>query len=288
MPSDDLNNIAAKIAAPPHEPMRIWPAMRRLLRTRIVAGLVTVIPIWVTYVIVKFVFDLMKSVTEPVAAKFKDILLDTYPKLVPQLVSRYVDYAVPILAVLMTLFLLYMLGLMTASVFGRRMLFVVDVTMGKVPFVKTIYNATKQIVVTLGGGASMNFKRVVLVEFPRPGMKCIGFLTAVLKDVDTGRDMATIFISTTPNPTTGYMQIVPLEEVSETGWTVEEAVKLLMSGGILSPPTVPFDKIRPVKMTPQDRENVTPVEGESLPSRIGPLEAEPGITNENDNVNSGA
>ena len=57
-------------------------------------------------------------------------------------------------------------------------------------------------------------------------------------------------ISTTPNPTTGYMQIVPLEEVSETGWTVEEAVKLLMSGGILSPPTVPFDKIHPVHLEP--------------------------------------
>ena len=62
----------------------------------------------------------------------------------------------------------------------------------------------------------------------------IGFLTAVMKDVDTGRDMASIFISTTPNPTTGYMQVVPLEDVSETNWTVEEAVKLLMSGGVLT------------------------------------------------------
>jgi uncharacterized membrane protein len=77
-------------------------------------------------------------------------------------------------------------------------------------------------------------------------MKCIGFLTSVIEDVDTGRKMATVFISTTPNPTTGYMQILPLEEVSETGWTVEEAVKLLMSGGILSPPKVPFDQIHPV------------------------------------------
>jgi uncharacterized membrane protein len=274
MPPDDLTEITAKVTATPHESTRLWPALRRLLRTRIVAGLVTVIPIWVTYIVVKFVFDLMKSVTEPIAGRVNDILLDMYPKLVPQLVSRYVDYSVPIMAVMMTLFLLYMLGLMTASVVGRRMLFIVDVTMGKVPFVKSIYNATKQIMVTLGGGASVNFKRVVLVEFPRPGMKCIGFLTAVLKDVDTGRDMATIFISTTPNPTTGYMQILPLDEVSETGWTVEEAVKLLMSGGILSPPTVPFDKIHPVKMTPQELEVVTSREDESLPSRIGPLEAE--------------
>ncbi|UCF34748.1 MAG: hypothetical protein JSV78_05475, partial [Phycisphaerales bacterium] len=63
---------------------------------------------------------------------------------------------------------------------------------------------------------------------------------------DTGRKMATVFISTTPNPTTGYMQILPLEEVSETGWTVEEAVKVLMSGGILSPSKIPFDRVHPV------------------------------------------
>ena len=75
-------------------------------------------------------------------------------------------------------------------------------------------------------------------------------MTAVTEDADTGRKIATVFISTTPNPTTGYMQMVPLEEVSETGWTVEQAVKLLMSGGILSPPSVPFDKIHPVKLDP--------------------------------------
>jgi len=236
------------------EPRRLWPAVRRLLRTRIVAGLITVIPIWVTWVVVKFVFDLMKSVTEPVAAKVKDVLIERYPQLVPDLVSRYVDYGVPVMAVLMTLFLLYLLGLMTASVFGRRLIYLVDLTMGKLPLVKSVYNATKQVVMTLGGSQSKNFKRVVLVEFPRPGMKCIGFLTAVMKDVDTGRPMATIFISTTPNPTTGYMQIVPLEEVSETDWTVEEALRLLMSGGILSPPTVPFDKIHPVKISLSDTE----------------------------------
>jgi len=268
----DTSSVATRSGR--QESRRIWPAVRRLLRTRIVAGLITVIPIWVTWVVVKFVFDLMKSVTEPAAEKVKDLLVYAYPQLVPALVSRYVNYAVPVMAVLMTLCLLYALGLMTASVFGRRLLDVIDVTMGKVPFVKTVYNATKQIMVTLGGGASMdNFKRVVLVEFPRPGMKCIGFLTAVIKDIDTGRDMATVFISTTPNPTTGYMEIVPLEEVSETGWTVEEAVKLLMSGGILSPPTVAFDKVHPVKIG--QRELAPAGVSETVPARLTPLEAEP-------------
>jgi uncharacterized membrane protein len=230
------------------EPRRLWPTVRRLLRTRILAGLVTVIPIWVTWVVVKFVFDLMRSVTEPIAGPATRMLTDRYSQLVPAVASRYVDYGVSVLAVLMTLFLLYLLGLLTASVFGRRLIYLVDLTMGKLPLVKSVYNATKQVMMTLGGSQSKNFKRVVLVEFPRPGMKCIGFLSAVMKDGDTGRDMATVFISTTPNPTTGYMQILPLDEVSDTGWTVEEAVRLLMSGGILTPPTVSFDKIHPVRI----------------------------------------
>jgi uncharacterized membrane protein len=104
-------------------------------------------------------------------------------------------------------------------------------------------------------------------------MKCIGFLTAVMKDTDTGRDMASIFISTTPNPTTGYMQIVPLDEVSETNWTVEEAVKLLMSGGVLSPPSVAFDRIHPVKWRAPTPAKSTP--GGGGPTPIRPEEKPP-------------
>jgi len=247
---DDPTQIEPSSPKPRSEPRRLWPTVRVLLRTRIVAGLLTVIPIWVTWVVAKFVFDTMKSATQPLAQWIAGVVLEANEDLVPERVAEYVDWGVPILAFLLTLFLLYFLGFLTASVFGRRLILLIERIFGKVPLVKTIYRSTKQIVMTLGGSQSMNFQRVVLIEFPRPGMKCIGFLTAVLEDIDTGRKMATVFISTTPNPTTGYMQIVPLEEVSETGWTVEEAVKLLMSGGILSPPKVPFDKIHPVQLEP--------------------------------------
>lgn len=236
--------------APPAEPRRLWHAVRALLRTRLVAGLLTVIPIWVTWVIVKFVFDTMKAATEPLVQKAAELVIRANQGLVTQQVQRYVAWIVPLLAVLLTLFILYMLGMLTASVFGRRLIQMVERAFGKLPLVKTIYNATKQIVVTFGGGQSVNFQRVVLVEFPRPGMKCVAFLTSVMKDRDSGREMATVFIATTPNPTTGYVQIVPLEEVSETNWSVEETVRMLMSGGILSPPSVAFDRIHPVRWEP--------------------------------------
>jgi uncharacterized membrane protein len=175
-------------------------------------------------------------------------LLEYNKELLPQTVNDYREWVVPVVTVMLTLFLLYLLGLFTANVFGARILAWVEGVFGKVPLVKTIYRSTKQIVVTVGGGQSTYFQRVVLVEYPRPGMKVVGFLTSVVDDADTGRKIAAIFIASTPTCSTGYTQLVPLDEVSETGWTVEEAVKVVMSGGLVMPPVVRFDRIHPVKM----------------------------------------
>ncbi|MHC5111617.1 MAG: DUF502 domain-containing protein [Planctomycetota bacterium] len=204
------------------------------------------IPLWVTWIVVKFLFDTMRSATQPIIEQGVQWAAWSNESS-PQEIPAYVDWVVPVAAVLLTLFSLYLLGLLTANVLGRRFVLLLERLFESLPLVKTIYGSTKRIMLTLAGGSdSMQFQKVVLVEFPRPGMKCIAFLTAVIEDEDTGRKMATVFISTTPNPTTGYMQILPLDEVSETGWTVEEAVKVLMSGGILSPPKIPFDRVHPV------------------------------------------
>jgi uncharacterized membrane protein len=237
---------------------RLWPALRAVLRTRLVAGLLTVIPIWVTYVVVRFVFDMMRNATEPLAERMAKLIIEQNKHLVPAVVRGYfTDWVVPVVAVLLTMFLLYTLGLLTANVFGRRVIRFFESMFEKVPMVKTIYRSTKQIVMTIGGHDKLRFQRAVLIEFPRPGMKRVAFLTSVMTDRDTGRQLANIFIPYTPYLTTGYMQIVPLEEVSETDWTVEEAVKLIMSGGIISPPSVAFDHLHPVHLD-QLKEPVQP------------------------------
>ncbi len=228
---------------------RPWVTLRALLRTRLVAGLLTVIPLWVTYVVVRFVFDTMRYFTEPLAQKVADKIIEKNRHLVPTVVRGYfADWVVPILAVLLTLFFLYLLGMFSANVFGRRVIRFVEKLFEKVPMVKTIYRSTKQIVMTIGGRDSMSFQRPVLLEFPRPGMKRVAFLTSVMTDRDSGRKLANVFIPYTPYLTTGYMQIVPLEELSETDWTVEEAAKLIMSGGIITPPEVAFDQIHAIQL----------------------------------------
>lgn len=229
------------------KPRHLSRALHVLLRTRILAGLATFIPLWVTWVVVKFLFDAMRSATQPIVEHGVQWVTRSRGSQAEEL-PVYVNWAVPVAAVLLTLFSLYLLGLLTTNVLGRRLMLLFEGVFERLPLVKTIYGSTKRVVLTLAGGRdSTQFQKVVLVEFPRPGMKCIAFLTSVIEDEDTGRKIATVFISTTPNPTTGYMQILPLEEVCETGWTVEEAVKVLMSGGLLSPPKIPFDRVRPTR-----------------------------------------
>lgn len=192
--------------------------------------------------------------------------------LVPAVVKSYLDWIVPLLAVLLTLFILYLLGLFTANVFGRRIIRFIERAVDKVPMVKTVYRSTKQVVMMFGGPETMNFRRVVLVELPRPGMKRIAFLTSVLTDTDTGRQLANVFIPYTPYVATGYMQIVPVDELSETNWTVEEAVKLIMSGGIVSPPSIPFERPRPLGRIEVDEEPSQPVQiGSGMQPPNGPI-----------------
>jgi len=228
---------------------RLWPTVRAILRTRIVAGLLTVIPLWVTYYVVRFVFDIMRSATEPLAQKVAEMViahnqqLARTSRLLPEQIRSYFsNWVVPILAVLLTLTFLYLLGLFSANVFGGRLIRFIERQLERVPMVKTIYRSTKQIVTSIGGLDSGRMHRVVLVEVPRPGLKRIAFLTSVMTDSDTGRPLANVFIPYTPYLTTGYMQIVPLDEVTETGWTFEDAAKLVMSGGIISPSQIPYER----------------------------------------------
>jgi uncharacterized membrane protein len=97
---------------------------------------------------------------------------------------------------------------------------------------------------------SKSIKSVVMVEFPRPGFKSIGFLTGRIKTSD-GKEFCKVLIPTTPNPTTGFFELVPSEEVAETNLTIEEAFKMIISGGIVSPDSLLFDKMDESRQKPE-------------------------------------
>ncbi|MDE2307984.1 MAG: DUF502 domain-containing protein, partial [Xanthomonadaceae bacterium] len=113
-----------------------------------------------------------------------------------------------------------------------------DALLARIPVVQTIYGGTKKLMTVLQNKPS-GVQRVVLVECPRRGMRVVGFVTRVMLEDGTGREMAAVFIPTTPNPTGGYLEVVPLDELTPTDWTMDQAMAFIISGGAVAPDTLP-------------------------------------------------
>ena len=233
---------------PPPRKSRLAATLKALLRTRITAGLLVVMPIWVTILLIRFVFHLMRDSSQWVvlaalrtewfqkhvwrlnldAGKTLDIdkFLQDHPAL---------DWGIALLSVFLTFCTLYLIGLTTRNIVGRRIIDSVERLVDKVPLVKTVYRSSKQILATFAGEQSQEFQRAALIPFPQEKMRSVGFITAVFPDSITGEELATVFIPTTPNPTTGYLQVLRRKDLVELDWSVEDAVRTIMSAGILRP-----------------------------------------------------
>jgi uncharacterized membrane protein len=129
---------------------------------------------------------------------------------------------------------IYLLGEVAARTVGRRVLGFGEAILLRLPFVKVIYRATKQVMEAFQRPSARAFKSVVFLEFPRRDMRSVGFVTGTVRKPD-GSVWKTVFVPTTPNPTTGFLQIVPEGDLEVTDMTVEEGVKMIMSLGVLVP-----------------------------------------------------
>ncbi len=210
------------------------PHFRRYLLT----GIITVIPIWITWLIFDFVLTQLSKLGMPwvkAASKQAETLL---PELSSWLLHPWFQGG---LAILLTLLLLYIIGWFTSRVVGARMLHLFEIVLAKIPFVQTIYGATKKLLGVLQQKPD-NVQRVVLIAFPSPEMRTVGFVTRVFTDTDSGRELAAVYVPTTPNPTSGYLEIVPIENLISTDWTMEQAMTFIISGGAVAPDSVSFDR----------------------------------------------
>lgn len=251
---------------------RVAATLRVLLRTRITAGLLVVLPLWVTIVLIKFLFQIMRDaslwvVEAYVRSPLGEALLDRWKANVPaqadggrsisvsealqdlqvrlgriptqeeflNILPSRIDWGIAIASVLLTMVVLYMIGLFTKNMVGRKMIDTFENVLDRVPLVKTVYRSSKQILSTFAGEQSQEFQRAALIPFPQEKMRSVGFITAIFKDSVTGDELATVFIPTTPNPTTGYLQVLKRKDLVELDWSVEDAVRTIMSGGILRP-----------------------------------------------------
>jgi uncharacterized membrane protein len=211
----------------PMPPLRV----KRYLLT----GLLTFIPLWVTWLVFKFVLGVLAGIGAPLVAALLGALSLVAPHAADTLNAQWLIF---IVALLLTLGALYLLGFVANRVIGQRFLNGFDALLARIPLVQTIYGGTKKLMAVLQNKPS-GMQRVVLIDFPRRGMKAVGFVTRVMVEEGTGREMAAVYVPTTPNPTGGYLELVPVDELTPTDWTMDQAMAFIISGGAVAPDSLP-------------------------------------------------
>ena len=197
-------------------------------------------PLWVTWLVFKFVLGLLAGLGAPLVSAVIGAVALGAPHAADRLNQTWLTF---ILALVLTLLALYVIGFLASRVIGKRLLDTFDTLLQRIPLVQTIYGGTKKLMAVLQNKPS-GVQRVVLVDFPRKGMKVVGFVTRVMREEGTGREMAAVYIPTTPNPTGGYLEVVPLEELTPTDWTMDQAMAFIISGGAVAPDTLPASPAR--------------------------------------------
>jgi len=212
------------------------PSLLRLFRNRFIAGLFVVLPIYITYALLKWMYDLLYSnALQPITYGLRHLwgLEDKSVDL-----NWYLTLLLSSISLLLVITLIYIAGMF----FRSRLHQLVNWVLLTVPGVKTIYSVVSKVFDAISNSHQdvNNFKRVVLVPFPHQGMKAPAFVTSECNDVTTGRTILCVYVPTTPVPTSGYMLLIPQEEVVDLNWDLEETLQAIVSGGITVPKKVSY------------------------------------------------
>lgn len=194
------------------------------IRRYLLAGLLVWLPLGATILIFRFLLNLMDR-----------MLFLLPPAYRPE---QFLGFQVPGLGLMLTIALLLVTGIFAANLIGRRLVQIYERVLGRIPFVRSVYGAVKSFAEVVLSGSSTSFKKVVLIEYPRTGLYSVAFQTS--EDAEeiqerTGEVVVTVFLPTTPNPTSGYMLFVPRSQAVELDMGVEEALKLIVSLGVVVP-----------------------------------------------------
>lgn len=234
-PSAPLANVPpATNEARPGLGQRTWQG----IRGRILGGLVVVLPVLITLWVIGWLFlAIQRYVIDPIAWLVVMSIRKGQPGTdVPQWFELY---AAPPIAIALALLLLFVLGFFVKSRLRRAF----DAMLLRIPVISVVYDGVQKIFQTFDNQQSKQRpQRVVLVEFPHPGMKVPAFVTSTCRDLDTGRTLLCVYVPTTPVPTSGYFLMLPEEDAIELNWTTEETLQSIISGGLTVPPEVRFFK----------------------------------------------
>jgi uncharacterized membrane protein len=167
--------------------------------------------------------------------------MDAILKYIPAkyLPETYLQIRIPGLGLILVVILVFVVGLLTRNFIGRKIVHLGENIVDRIPLVRVLYTGVKQLLEPLFLQKTNAFKKVALIEYPRRGVHVIGFVTGESKGEvqnKTSKDMMNVFVPTTPNPTSGFYILIPEDELVYLNMSVEDAFKLIISGGIVSPP----------------------------------------------------
>ncbi|MFY2765299.1 DUF502 domain-containing protein [Arenimonas sp. MALMAid1274] len=211
--------------------------MRRL-RAYFFTGLLTLLPIWLVWIVFKFVLGLLSDISQPWVGPLSVSLASAHPEMLGWLDDPWAQAAI---AMLGTVVVIISVGALARRVVGQRLLAWFEGVIARIPLMKTVYGSARKLLDLLQTKPD-GTQRVVLIDFPHRDMKCVGFVTRIILEEGTGRELAAVYVPTTPNPTSGYLEIVPVEKLTPTDWSVDQAMTFIISGGAVSPDHMPFER----------------------------------------------
>lgn len=201
------------------------------VQNTILVGVLTATPLVVTFFILQFLFELVASAGRPLISAVADSISYSNPSLSKLLSRPAIEDALGVLIVILFLFLL---GILARQVIGDKILQIINSLIDRIPLANKIYAPLQQLVKTLQRPPD-GMQRVVLVDFPNSDVKAVGIVTRTMKDRLTGEELAAVFIPTTPNPTAGYLSIVPVSRIVPLGMSMDDAMSFVISGGAVGP-----------------------------------------------------
>ncbi|KTC98187.1 DUF502 domain-containing protein [Legionella erythra] len=198
------------------------------IRSYLFAGLVVWLPILVTFVVLRFMVDLLDSTIALLPSAYQP--------------ERLLGVDIPGFGVIFSLVLLIVTGIIATNILGQRLFGWGEALLAKIPLVRSIYNASKQVIQAIFATNSQAFRKVLLIEYPRKDCWSLAFMTGNPGSqlfANTTEEMVSVFVPTTPNPTSGFLMMVPKKDVIEVGMTIDEALKYIISLGVMPPNVTP-------------------------------------------------
>jgi len=192
-----------------------WRLVGKKMRRQFLTGILVVVPLGATVLILIWIFTSIDNILQPV-------------------IQLILGHPVPGVGFGITIVLIYLVGIIASNVGGKRLIQYGESLLVKIPVFRPLYSSIKQILGSFSSSGKTSLVQTVLVEFPRKGMWMIGFITNE-SSTQSGKVQLNIFIPTSPNPTSGFLQIVSEEEVVRTDIPVDEALKMVISAGRISP-----------------------------------------------------